>query len=399
MSDCPLVFFVDPQSYNNLAKYDVNLLKCLKKLDAVRVDFYGSILFDYQDESVLAPIPMFKYQKYSSKILKTASYCFSLLKILSQCCWKKPTVIHVQWVKFPFFDFIIYSLTKNLAGSRLVYTSHNVVPHGTENGKHFWLSKFLSKCDHIIVHHESTVESLTERFDVDCRKVTAIHHGPIPLLNGNVSKTVDSVRQFCSGKKLVLGFIGLGSFYKGLDILVNSWKKVPIYLRRHNALLLCGKIDSALEQSMGGVNWHKATEGLMVVDSYLLESDLDACVRQMDVVVLPHRIISQSGVLLSVLNKKVCFVAADHPGFLDVVNKYDLGWVYDGSESALTRLIMSLLKNPEDAIQKKNNAQGRAAAKAAFSWDLAACATIKVYLKDAIPSSIHDENYLPSRSD
>ena len=385
MVNRPLIFFIDPQSYNNLGKYDSKLIAGITNLEKVRIDFYCSTLFEEQVDRTVKILPTFRYQNHSAKLLKVTSYCFSLLKILSDCFLKKPQVIHVQWIKFPLVDCFIYSLVQKLIGTKLVYTSHNVVPHGTDNAKHFWLSKFLYRCDHIIVHHEATKIEVMKRFDLVRHKISVIHHGPIPLHSGKVSKAVDSVRKFCSSKDLVFGFIGSGSFYKGLDILVNAWKRVPIYLREHSVLLLCGKIDTSLEQSLGGMNWHNATEGLIVQNAYLTEPDLDAYVSLMDVVVLPHRKISQSGVLLSVLDREACFVVADHPAFVDVVDKYKLGWVYDGSEAALTKVLISLLMNPEDIVQKKYNAEGRKCANAAVSWGSAALLTTRVYLENATP--------------
>lgn len=385
MTSHSFVFYVNPQSYNNLAKYDVNLLKALKGLDGVHIEYYGSIKFNERGDEVMEPIPIFRYQNYSVNLIKATSYCFSLLMLLLQCFRKRPNVIHIQWIKFPFFDFLTYSLIRKFLKAKLVYTSHNVVPHGTDNAKHFWLSKFLYRCDHIIVHHEATKTEVMKRFYLGRHKFSVIHHGPIPLHTGKVSKAVDSVRKFCSSKDLVFGFIGLGSFYKGLDILVNAWKRVPIYLREHSVLLLCGKIDTALEQLLGGEGWHDATEGLFVLNSYLTEPDLDAYVSLMDVVVLPHRKISQSGVLLSVLDREACFVVADHPAFVDVVHKYKLGWVYDGSEAALTKVLISLLMNREDVVQKKYNAEGRKCANAAVSWGSAALSTTRVYLENATP--------------
>lgn len=374
-----MVFLVDPQSYNNLAKYDSSLIRAIAQLDKVEIKFYGSTLFGNHPD--ITQIPIFCYQKYSSKLLRFTSYVLSLFKLLLACLRCKPKVIHVQWVKVPSIDFIVYALIQKLIKAELVYTAHNVVPHGTESAKHIWLSRFLKQCDRIVVHHDSTGAELKERFGVDGRKIVSIHHGPIPLSKGKPTKALGPILDFCTGRALVFGFIGSGTFYKGFDILVNAWKKVPNHLRRDNGVLLCGKIDPSVEQSLGGLNWQCSIEGLMVCNSYLTESDLDACVSHIDVVVLPHRKISQSGVLMSVLDRDVCYVAADHPAFVDIISKYNLGWIYDGSEASLARLLEALLMNYGYVMDKKLNAQGRISANLALSWDLAARATTKVYLE------------------
>lgn len=377
----PLVFLVDPQSYTNLAKYDAKLVNEICKMGVVKVEFYGSVLFDRDSELCVRNKPIFKYQIKSVKLFKILSYAISLFRLFGTIWIKRPAIIHIQWIKFPPVDFIFYNSARLVFRSRLVYTSHNVVPHGSSDARHFFLHRFLKICDRIIVHHQSSLKELVERFGIDPSAIEVIHHGPIPLDDGLTSLMANSLLQKCCGKKLVFGFVGSGTYYKGLDILIRAWKRVPHALRSESVLLICGKVQPTIESLLGGYKWHEGVTGLIVFNRYLSEADLNACVLRMDVVVLPHRKISQSGVLLSLLDKNVAFVAASQPAFKDVVAKYDLGWVYDGSEEALAELLKQCLMQPKAVASIRNNVDGRRRANEFVSWESAAAATVNAYFK------------------
>ena len=72
------IFFIDPQSYNNLQRYDYNILSNISQ----EMDFFGSQYYDY------LPLPeyinshlWFKYNKKSNALLKAVSYVWTCLRI------------------------------------------------------------------------------------------------------------------------------------------------------------------------------------------------------------------------------------------------------------------------------------------------------------------------------
>lgn len=93
-----IVYYIDPQSYNNLSKYDSGVLS---EMSGQGVEFFGSIQWD------CAPIPgvgmnlWFDYNGKDNLVGKALSYFKTLMRIYCRVRRERPSVVHIQWTRIP----------------------------------------------------------------------------------------------------------------------------------------------------------------------------------------------------------------------------------------------------------------------------------------------------------
>ena len=98
------------------------------------------------------------------------------------------------------------------------------------------------------------------------------------------------------------------------------------------------------------------------------EADLLQAVQRCDVVVLPHRTISQSGVLLSVLGLGVPVLVSALPGLLEPFDTAPVGWQFDGTEAGLIKQLTFLADHPEAVSAVRDDHEGWEAVRRAYDW-------------------------------
>lgn len=357
--------YVDPQSYHGLGKYDAGYLTGL--LDAGfggEIRFYCSTLMDRALPPAITLRPIFAYNRKRNAIAKVASYLFSWLRLLMDAAVRPADVYHFQWLKFPPADVVLVLLLRRLTGARIVLTAHNVVPHGEENGRHRWLGRAYRAADAVVVHNESTAERIARRFSVDPSRFSVLRHGLITLEASGKPRHKERVERFAAEHAPCFVFIGRGTRYKGLDLLLEAWRRVPRV--DGPGLIVIGAVDPELESLARCAAEREPS--LLLIDEHVPEADLFEAARRADVVVLPHRDVSQSGVLLSVLGLGVPVLVSPLPGLLEPLETARVGWTFDGTADGLAERIGHLAAHPEAVAEIRCNRREWEAVRQAYDW-------------------------------
>ena len=91
--------------------------------------------------------------------------------------------------------------------------------------------------------------------------------------------------------------------------------------------------------------------------------------RVTDVQLLPYRAISQSGVLLSTIDKEIPYISTDVGGLSEPVSIAPIGWLISPvSIDELLSLLELLSLHPEEIQCKKNNHDGWEAVRKYYDW-------------------------------
>lgn len=358
-------FYVDPQSYLNLEKYDLGVLSsfehecyyfCSKKLS----------------RSPSSNIKVRKIFSYSGKSAVSAffSYFSSLLIILKEAVKIKPDIIHFQWAKVPFIDFFLYVILKLfLIKVKVVYTAHNVVPHN---------SKFISKAfysllyrvpDLIIVHEESAVDKIKEMSGAINVKV--VKHGLIPFNeDGELGQDVLNID---FNNKTTFCFLGTASKYKGFDFMVSSWidnlSKIDDI-----QLIIAGRTDSSIEMS------NFTCGNIVSINRFLNEAELKFISENSCCCILPYLNISQSGVLLSVLSHRLPILVSNLDGLVEPLTVANVGWSFEVlNEDHFVNSIryISSQSGRLNTLKRDNDSWGRISNF--YSWASISKTTVSLY--------------------
>lgn len=343
--------YINPQSMLNLAIYDHHLLSNIEG----DIYYVCSKFYDYK------PLPenvrqhrLFRYNNLKSNYAKAASYLFSYMLLLFFLLYKRPHVIHVQWLRIPTFDYYFFLFIKRILHCGIVFTAHNVLPHDTGNRFKKAYAKFYKMADRIIVHTNDTRNELLSKFQVPCDKIDVIAHGIIDL-NYDQEKLTASLAEldnhFQLHGKMVFSSLGYQYYYKGVDIIAKVWAETPeLYQNDHCCLLFVGKNRGVDFSAVNGI------ENVIVEDRLLTDEEFYYLLSYTDVHLLTYRTISQSGLLLTAISTETPFLVTNIGGLTDPLDIAPIGWILPQlDEVTVKQQLLWFVHHPEEVRKVKND--------------------------------------------
>lgn len=370
------VFFIDPQSYGNLSLYDSGVLCQMKDAG---VTFFGNRKWDCAPLDGIESHLIFNYSDKTNSISKVASYVKSLTKIAKLIKRKKPNVVHVEWIRLFAIDWIFLKYLHS-KGIKVVYTAHNILPHDTGEKYKSQFKKYYHTVDSIIVHSHRTKRELIEMFNLPEDKITVIPHGIITL--DVDSKTVASSKQNFQSDlqldgKIVFSSLGIQSTYKGIDNLVKVWSETPELRNNPNIKLLLIGQNNGIDYSP-----IENLKNVFILNERISNEDFQAYTQLSDIILLPYKQISQSGVLFTAIDNNIPVLVGDVGGLAEPLAIGNIGWnIGNPSIESLKKQLLYLVTHPEEVQSIKNNKSDFDKVKQHYSWYSISIATKALYQK------------------
>jgi glycosyltransferase involved in cell wall biosynthesis len=272
-------------------------------------------------------------------------------------------VVHFQWLDVQWLDRLL------LPARPLVLTAHDLLPREPRPGQVSAQRRLYDAVDALVVHSEYGRAQLVQELGLDPRKVHVIRHGAFEHLARLAPQPLDADLERVTGP--VVLFFGLLRPYKGIDVLLEAWRRVPAGAE----LWIVGRprMDIAALRAA-------APASVRFISRYVSDGELASFFRRADVVVLPYTRtdrFDQSGVLATALAFVTPTVASDVGGFGEVAATGAGVVVAPGDAAALAAALGELLA---DEDRRKRMAQAAATAAAGpYSWDEAAHRTLTLY--------------------
>ncbi len=263
-------------------------------------------------------------------------------------------VVHYQWLAVPALDRFL------LPGRRpRVLTAHDVLPREPKPGQLAGQKALYQRMDAVVVHSEHGAGRLRE---LGIENVHVIPHGAFDALAAVDGKPPLEPR----GGPVVL-FFGLIRPYKGVDVLLDAWRRAD---RPDGAeLWIVGKprMDAGFVQG----------PGVRTALRFVSGAELAGAFRAADLVVLPYREIDQSGVLFTALAFGKPLLLSAVGGFPEIAATGAAELVPPGDADALAQALSDLLG--DEPRRARMAAAAAAAAAGPFSWDAIAERTLALY--------------------
>jgi glycosyltransferase involved in cell wall biosynthesis len=285
-------------------------------------------------------------------------------------------VVHVQWVPLegrssPFM-WILRRWCDH-AGTLLVYTAHNAVPHDAAVDRAA-LRRDLDRAHLVIAQTEHIARQL--RTDIGTETpVVVIPHGPLFADHPLPPRALAADRIGDPSPPVVL-FQGLIRPYKGLDLLAEAWPIVRAAFPTAT-LLVVGKVSDA--DSRRHVDRVRSLAGVAVVDRYVPVPEMLDFYAVADLVVFPYRRISQSGALMTAIGLGRPTVVTPIDGFLEQVRGLESALVAeDVSGAALGRALVGGLASL-DRLAAATEHDRTTIAMSPTGWTAVAAATLEAY--------------------
>lgn len=279
-------------------------------------------------------------------------------------------VVHFQWLPVGWLD-------RHLLPARpMVLTAHDLLPREPRPGQVAAQRRLYDAVDAVVVHSQFGRRLLVERLEVAPMKVRVIPHGAFDYLTDLEPAPLPPELGLEPGGRAgpVVLFCGLIRPYKGVDVLLDAWREVA-QTRPDARLWIVGRPRIPL-----GPLRAAAPPRVSFVPRFVSESELAACFREADLVVLPYRRTERldfSGVLAAALAFGTPSLVSDVGGFSDVAATGAAKLVAPGDAAALGQALGSLL---DDSGERGRMAEAaRAAAAGPYSWREAASRTLELY--------------------
>ena len=357
------------------------ILICLNqsyhKISTLRYIIFVLFLDINPNPSIVAR-KVFKYQQYSNRISSVLSYCFSSVQVVYSCTRQSINILHFQWPKLPPFDCLLIFLLK-LLGKKIVYTLHNVIPHDTSHLSFFDLI-ILRLVDNISVHSQYAKSLLLRKYPFLYPKIFISPHGLIPFQGNSTpcteyEKLPDRVK--LASSKFI--FIGSDHPYKGLSTLLESWQKLSTIHKSDAALFVIGKTGYSIN-CQNHYALSSKDESIYFTNTYASESLIHTLLLSSKCVILPHKFVTQSGVLYSVLPYRRKLILNSISSFLDAANNSEISnytFFENNDSDDLARKIIDVIVHQEYDHYDSDNLDLQTTALC--SWNASASLTCNIY--------------------
>lgn len=244
-----------------------------------------------------------------------------------------------------------------LAGIRVVWTAHNVLPHEPIFSDDVRARRRLvANAAVVVAHSTATVTALDELGIKPSRSLIAPHPAyPVPPPARLSPRT--------SGARFVLA--GTIASYKGVEDLVDAFTQLPHPTARLTVAGRCDDVDltARLEQRCA------ADSRITLRLGRLTDDELVAVVREATYVVLPYRKVTTSGVAMLALSAGRPLIVPDHAGFADLPSEAVRRYRADGNGGLAGALRAALLADPVELALTSRAAERFASER---TWDASA---------------------------
>lgn len=374
-----MLYYIEDIS-GKVEKYDEALFYAMASVTSKR-----SVVLKYPGKGLITLVPR-KFKNSTNIIKRLTKVVESLLNYIltiAKVSYKNPDVLHLQWL--PFIEFngweipILKWIKKLSPQTRLVLTVHNIYPHNMSKEAKLSYNKRFRKAssffDAFIVHTEISKQDVVHEFGIAPNRVNVCCHGVFEPdgLNLNTECRKD-------GKLHILQFGGQ-SFYKGTDLLVDAICGLDELHKSKIEIHIVGGISRSFLEELKV----KDKESIINWKAYFLDDDeLYKEINDSDIVILPYRAISQSGVLLLSIFFGKLIICSNLPSFVETMRGEDGDGLDDSiffnneDVESLRNLLVRYIDMNVDEGAVRDRVQKL---KKLYSWESAAKSTLDVYKK------------------
>ena len=252
--------------------------------------------------------------------------------------WQADAVVIPWW--HPYFAPVWFGLGRGIQQlkprPKLLFICHNVQPHEQGSLSRLLLpsvlKSVLGRGDGFIVHSQAD-RTILHSYLPRARVIVSPH--PTYAAIGD-QKDLPFPLQLPIDRPLLL-FCGLVRSYKGLDVLLEAMA----LLKRPYHLLIAGEFwQNGLANAQKQINRLGLTDCVTILDDYLPDELLAACIDQANVVVLPYRSATQSGIVQIAFGRHKPVITTNVGGLAEAVTDGSMGLVVPPEDpSALARAI------------------------------------------------------------
>jgi len=317
---------VFPPFRGGIADFSHYLYKELEKISTIRAYNYKNL---YPD--LLFP------GKTQFAEENNADYAIPLLHSYNPLNWRHSTrilskdnpdlFIYSHWHPFfaPSNSYILNHLKKLNPDIKIAGILHNVIPHENFPFQRTFLTSLFRKTDYPIVLSEKTLNEFRALNlpPAPHKLFHPVYDQPAPDKPRSALRTELNI----SDDETVVLFFGLVRKYKGLDILIDALNGLDLEELKIRPLIV-GEFYVNQNELLGRIKAdHK--NRYIIIDRFITKHEVAKYLSISDVMVLPYRSASQSGILSNAINFKLPVIISNLPGLMEHVEENKTGLTFE----------------------------------------------------------------------
>lgn len=296
------VLIIDPWCNDQYEVYSIGLCEGLSSF--VDLTICTNYFETRKSERYTIRPTFFRYSEkmqrgFLRNVVRGIEYIIAYIGIIKLVKKERFDIVHVQWAFIPSVDVYFLSKLKKYT-NRLVYTSHNVIPHIDGNKSILGLKKLHQIFDIIILHGNNLKKEYLEYFPEDGKKIRIQRHGvhltqKTTYYVHNVNKELVHFVESKEGKLCL--FAGVIFYNKGADRPIKYW--IENKSNSKDILLVAGIVDQEYEELRSLIPLIEERSNIMYYPHYLNEDEFSYILDKCDFVTIPYRHASMSGLVYS----------------------------------------------------------------------------------------------------
>jgi len=273
-------------------------------------------------------------------------------------------IVHFQWLTIQPLDVHLLPRARPL-----VLTAHDVLPREPRRGQLSAQRRLYERVDGVVVHSESGRGRLVGEVGIAPEKVHVIAHGAFEHLT-RVAGERPLPAELAAVRGPVVLFFGLLRHYKGVDVLLDAWRRLGPEPGAELWIVGRARMDTSVLRAASppSVRW---------IERFVRDEEVAAYFRRADLAVLPYRQAEQSGVLFTALAFGTPLLVSSVGGFPDIAAAGAAALVASGDAEALASALQRLVADAGE--RQRLGAAARRAAAGPYSWDGIATRHLALY--------------------
>lgn len=346
---------IDPRSVNGstLFSFTSGYISGLKKY--YDIDFVSQYNCDLNDEDINHFKLFYKCaRKIKNKKLRRLAMGVSYNRTYDAICKmvkkNEYDFVEIEWTLLLPMDLRNIKAIKKR--SKVIVRAHNILPHSTDKKYYKKYKKIYDCADLIIVHGKKIKNEMCETFpEIDGNKIAVQLFGThgVNDISYDADKVSDSVRDKIEKSAKVFLCVGRIDDDKGFDRVAKIWLENDL---GNNLLVIAGGYQgkTLLQDYEKRI---ENRENILLLDGYVENNLLNYLFASADVVVLPYRNGSMSGVAFTAAQFSKTLVATDFGAMSEYLSE-DCGWLCANDDESLNSVIINIAENvsEEQLIEK-----------------------------------------------
>jgi len=254
---------------------------------------------------------------------------------------------------------------------KVLAITDNVIPHEKRFGDKQLASYFIKGCDGFVTMSKAVMSDL-EKFTNTTNKKYLLH--PLYTAFGEkIPRQEARLKLNLKPEDQVILFFGLIRKYKGLDLLIEAFSLLKT--NPTNKLLIAGEFYEDKQPYLDLISKFHIDEQVILLDQFILNDDVKLYFSAANIVALPYRSATQSGVTQVSFHFEVPTLVTNVGGLGEIIPHNVAGYVVEPNPKAIANSIDDYFANKKE----QQFTEGMKHEKQKYEWSIFVNEVVDLY--------------------